>query len=208
MLFIFDMGGVVTDNVVVIPRIAEKLGITESDFYRFAKQSALPETIAAAKRGPNPYAEGGLADLQRGTLDEAQFWYNFEKVSGIAVPCDYWRFYFQPEKIAGTYQLIEALRKKYRVVAGTNTIRCHYDVHNERGDYACFDKVYASHLMGIIKPDAEFWHFILEMERTPPEQTVFFDDNEDNVRAALKLGIQAHLFTSSDEAASTVREWL
>jgi putative hydrolase of the HAD superfamily len=190
MLFIFDMGGVITDNVKTAPRIARKLGITVEEFFTFSPENAFD-------------------DLQDGKLDIGDFWRHFTCASGIDVPGDLWRFCFMPEKIPEMYDLVSRLRgKNHRVVCGTNTIPCHYDVHNERGDYACFDKVYASHLMRIIKPDPRFWQFILDMEEEIPENTIFFDDNSSNVSAALDLGIRSYLFTAPREAEAALKMWL
>jgi putative hydrolase of the HAD superfamily len=190
MLFIFDMGGVITGNVAAAPKIARLCGITVEEFFRFAPENAFD-------------------DLQDGKLSLDAFWQSFTDASGIQVPGDLWRFCFMPQKFPQMYTLLARLReRKHRVVCGTNTIPCHYEVHNERGDYACFDKVYASHLMKLIKPDPRFWQFILTMEEEVPENVFFIDDNKDNVLAAEKLGIRSHLFTSPDAAEEVLKQWL
>lgn len=62
------------------------------------------------------------------------------------------------------------------------------------GAYHSFDGVYASHLMGVAKPDPGFWLGILEAEQTEPGEAFFIDDMEENVRAATGIGIASHHF--------------
>ena len=65
--------------------------------------------------------------------------------------------------------------------------------------YEGFHAVYASHIIGQAKPDAEFWTEILAAEKVSPERTFFVDDMEANIEAARKLGITSWLFTGADE---------
>lgn len=212
MLFIFDMGGVVTDNVNILAALCAKLNISEKQFARFNAECDIPGNNRLSVQedsSASPYTGGALAALQSGTLSAADFWKSLAAYFRLPfIPPDYIRFCFQPVRNEPVYHLIERLRKNHRVVCGTNTLESHYQVHLERGDYTCFDKVYASHLMGCIKPQPAFWQFILEMEKTVPENAVFFDDNVDNVGAATALGIQAHLFTDADSAEHVCSPWL
>lgn len=182
-------------NAAVIPRIASRLGMSEADFFRGAGSDP-------AATHTSPYHLGDVAALMRGEMDSAQFWSSFTARTGVSVSGDPWHDFFEPVPDEETAALIRALRGGgSRVVCGTNTLDAHYRRHLERGDYALFDKVYASHLMGIIKPDAAFWRYILEKEETPPENAFFTDDFEENVRAAEKLGIRARLFVNAKDLA-------
>ncbi|MDR2134892.1 MAG: HAD family phosphatase [Treponema sp.] len=198
-LFIFDMGGVVANNVTIIPLMAESFGIGEADFFLGAGSDP-------AATHTSPYHLGDIAALMRGELSSAEFWENFSRRTGIAVRGDPWYDCFRPELNSDTAALVAGLRKKgRRVVCGTNTLEAHFRRHEERGDYRLFDRVYASHIMGIIKPDPAFWRFILKEEGAPPEETFFADDLAENVEAARKLGIGAHLFTGAGELAETLK---
>jgi len=63
--------------------------------------------------------------------------------------------------------------------------------------------VYASHLMGVSKPEPDFWLRILEAEGRTAEQAFFVDDFAENVDAARRLGIRSHRFT---DVETLVRE--
>jgi putative hydrolase of the HAD superfamily len=72
------------------------------------------------------------------------------------------------------------------------------------GQYAVFDKVYASHLMGLAKPDADFFTYILKAEGMKPEEVFFTDDLARNAEAAAGLGIASLAYTGAD----ALRVWL
>lgn len=56
---------------------------------------------------------------------------------------------------------------------------------------------YQDHL---IKPDPRIYQTLLKRYNLIPQETVFFDDNEDNVKGASDLGINAFLFHNYQEA--------
>jgi len=217
MLFIFDMGGVVSGNVQTIPMMANKLGISSEDFFR---NCGVPDGTPRESR----YDFGLLADIQAGKIASSTFWKRFRNNADNFIPDPYegsrhipkvirdenlWETCFQPEPIRITVEIIQALKKNgHRVVCGTNTLDAHYAVHKKNGDYAIFDAVYASHLMGVIKPHREFWDRILKKENANPGDAVFIDDNEPNVAAAAKTGIRAIHFTTGDKLASELAGYL
>jgi FMN phosphatase YigB (HAD superfamily) len=84
----------------------------------------------------------------------------------------------------------------HRVVCGSNTFERHYLYHLERGEYAVFDRVYASHLIKVAKPSPAFYRHILEAEGWAAAETYFVDDREANVASARGLGIHALLYES------------
>jgi len=58
------------------------------------------------------------------------------------------------------------------------------------------------------KPDpAAFRHCVLAM-RAAPEDFLFVDDREENVRAAQAIGMNGHVFTGPERLAATVDAWL
>ena len=197
MLFIFDMGGVVT-NTFLLTQLYKKLNITTEDFYKLCSSG-----------------EQDIWNLfQTGKINPQQFWAQFnervaaskdEKYKNVpVVENDLFRLYFHPSKNLKTVELIQQLKKKHRVVCGTNTIDSHWENHMERGDYAFFNQTYASNKIGCAKPDPHFFELILEAEQAAAEDTFFTDDRADNVAAAASLGIHAELFTS---AAELTEKW-
>ncbi|ADK80492.1 HAD family hydrolase [Sediminispirochaeta smaragdinae] len=176
MLIIFDMGNVVSSNVEVIPQIAEKTGIELADLRRVCGDE--------------------FWGLSTGRIDTREFWRIFTKHYGIEVKEDYLSTLFKPVVDASMVDVIDRLRRTgHRVVCGTNTIASHYEHHVKAGDYGVFDKVYASHIMGLAKPDPQFFRYILKKEGATAAETRFTDDLEENVKAAQGIGIRSHRFT-------------
>jgi putative hydrolase of the HAD superfamily len=177
MLFIFDMGGVLLKNVFELKTILVNHGC-ELDVAEL-------------------YRNDLMDDYSSGRIDESQYWEGFNRRFGTSIVPPQWGVYFQPRIDPDTLNLIKSLSKSHRVVCGTNTIDPHWRKSIERGDYLCFHKVYASHIMGVAKPDPRFWEIILEQEQFNPEETFFIDDFPENVAAARSLGIKGILFTDA-----------
>lgn len=195
MVFIFDMGGVMVDNVDLLALISKEVGLSAAQ-------------LTGGLDSDTPYAVGLLAQLQSGSIKEKQYWHEIEVLYNKKIATDYWKELFFPKRISTMYNIVNELRKKHRVVCGTNTIPVHYEVHMKNGDYSCFDKVYASHLMDCIKPNSEFWLKILESENVSAKDCVFVDDNFYNVEAAKKLGLNSYLYTNANEISTILEKWL
>ena len=192
MLFIFDMGGVVT-NTFKMDSIYQKLNISKNDFSEICK-----------KNNNDIWHK-----LETGIISVNQFWNEYNsRIQSIekAKPAetDLFRLFFHPSKNLQTIELIKSLKKNNRVVCGTNTIQSHWENHMERGDYAFFNQTYASNKIGCAKPDPLFFELILEAEETEAQNAFFTDDKEENVAAAASLGIHAELFTT---AAELTEKW-
>ena len=192
MLFIFDMGGVVT-NTFKMDSIYQKLNISKNDFFEICK-----------KNNNDIWHK-----LETGIISVNQFWNEYNsRIQSIekAKPAetDLFRLFFHPSKNLQTIELIKSLKKNNRVVCGTNTIQSHWENHMERGDYAFFNQTYASNKIGCAKPDSHFFELILEAEETEAQNAFFTDDKEENVAAAASLGIHAELFST---AAELTEKW-
>ncbi len=180
MHYIFDMGNVLSLNVDVVPAIAAELGIDAAE-------------IAA-------FSGNDFDELSVGAIDADRYWEAFNRRFGVRVREDLLITRFHPVLDQRVKNLILALKRGgSRVVCGTNTFEKHYLHHLRRGDYDVFDKVYASHLLGVAKPSPEFFLRILGEESWRPGEVVFVDDMPANVRAAADLGIHAVLYTACED---------
>ncbi len=174
-LYIFDMGGVVARNTDVFPKVVGYLDITREEFLRFAGED--------------------VEQLVNGRVSIDEFWGRFSRRYGTKVEEELFGTFFHSNLDQAVVDLIKQLKGSSRVVCGTNTIGPHYDYHLSRGHYDVFDAVFASHKIGLSKPDPEFYRYILENEGVRPENAFFVDDTEANVLSARKMGISVKLFT-------------
>ncbi len=186
-LFIFDMGGVMCTNTNVVESICKELNLNKREFFDFAK----PENFVK---------------IQAGKMSMKEFWQEFSESSELDVKEDYFETMFSPQRNEDMYQLVNQLKENHRVVAGTNTIDSHYKKHRNNGDYDIFEVVYPSNLMGVAKPNVDFYRIILEKESQQPEETVFIDDNIENIESAAKLGITAIHFTSYEDLKEKIKK--
>ncbi|MEM9141407.1 MAG: HAD family phosphatase [Bacteroidota bacterium] len=90
-----------------------------------------------------------------------------------------------------------ALKKTHRLFLLSNTNAMHIDQVQEimgRPDYnrfkGCFEQFYLSHEIGMRKPDAEIFQFVLSQNHLEPQETLFIDDTQENTQAAKQLGIR------------------
>ncbi len=216
MLFIFDMGGVVSGNVSTLPAMARLLGLTEGEFLQCSG-------VSPDERPETRYERGSIAQLQMGRIGSQEFWEAFldraaaaladgERVSRMRETIaqgDPWERVFSPVTQDRTVEAVTRLREAgHRVVCGTNTMTAHFGVHEKKGDYRPFERVYASHLMGVIKPDPQFWARILEAERAEARDTAFIDDNEVNVAAAHSLGLRSFRYVDAETLQRDLSPWL
>lgn len=144
--------------------------------------------------------------FERGELDEEEYWRLHEE-HGIAID----RAAFHRARRAGYHflpgmaELVEQLRGQVRCVVASN-----YPVwitELEAGLLAGrFDAVYASHHLGVRKPEAGFFRQLLRRTGTAPHELLFVDDRPGNVDAARRLGIEAHRFDGVCSLAGRLRE--
>ena len=210
MLFIFDMGGVVT-STFKMDSIYEKLNISKETFFELCKygDTNIWQELETGKILTIDFwnkFNSTIGNLQRSLLDGTYKLNTDINVHNIPnVTNDLFRLYFHPQLNTKTVELIKALRKKHRVVCGTNTIQSHWENHLERGDYSYFDQTYASNKIGAAKPDKYFFELIMEAEGYSPAETFFTDDKIENCNSAKSLGINTFLCTTPEDLYN---EWI
>lgn len=69
-----------------------------------------------------------------------------------------------------------------------------------------FDGIVVSGREKIRKPDAAFYHLLLDRYELDPSSTLFIDDNERNIRGAAACGIDGIHFTSAIQLKSELAE--
>lgn len=94
-------------------------------------------------------------------------------------------------------EFLQKLSKKYRLFLLSNTDAIHIETFEQENGvsfysdfYQCFEKVYFSFEMGMRKPDAEIYNYLIKKYELSPKRTLFVDDKRENTDAALLLGLQ------------------
>lgn len=89
------------------------------------------------------------------------------------------------------------LRPRLRVGALSNTWSFGRMLIERRGITKLFDLIVLSAEVGVKKPDRRIYEILLNRLGTLPDETVFIDDNPENVATALDLGIRGIQFHST-----------
>lgn len=193
MIFMFDMGGVVA-NSSSMKDICKELDVDEHDFLLFQLDS----------KERNTYQQ-----LSVGSITTEDYWKNFSTNSRKKIDLDYFMQFYNPVLNESVVHWIKKLKeKRYRVICGTNTIKSHFKVHHQLGNYINFDFVYSSHLMGVKKPNPVFYKKVIEAEGVLAKNIFFIDDDQDNIEAAKKIGMKTHLFTSNENLNNALAAYL
>jgi putative hydrolase of the HAD superfamily len=96
--------------------------------------------------------------------------------------------------------LLAELRKDYRVLMLSNTNIIHFEQvkktqfevdGHKMSDY--FDKCYLSYEIGLTKPYADIFEYMLRDAQILPQETLFIDDGEANIEMARSLGFATYL---------------
>jgi putative hydrolase of the HAD superfamily len=102
-------------------------------------------------------------------------------------------------------ELLEKLRKKYRLLLLSNSNPLHVEVSAVTAlegtgktirDY--FDKCYFSYEMGLTKPDPAIFEALLADAGVEATECLFLDDGPKNIEAAKTLGIQTYFVTQGE----------
>jgi epoxide hydrolase-like predicted phosphatase len=184
---IFDWGGVITD--LHTERTIQ--AFHELGFRQFS------ETVFR-KEGPNLFLR-----FETGKVDEAGFLNELKQYLNPGVTHDQIRNAWNAllgDLPAERWILLKSLKHMFRTFLLSNTNSLHIAYYSGRlenlygvyGYQHLFEKVYLSHLLGMRKPDREIYEYVLKDSRLEATETLFIDDNPDNIATAQALGIQCY----------------
>ncbi|MFB5082062.1 glucose-1-phosphatase [Enterobacter sp. 10-1] len=188
MLYIFDLGNVIVD--IDFNRV---LG-TWSDLSRIPlatlkQHFTMGEAFRQHERGEisdEAFAEAMCHEMNM-ALSYEQFSHGWQAVF-VAL---------RPEVIA----IMQKLREQgHRVVVLSNTNRLHTTFWPDEYPQvrAAADRIYLSQEMGMRKPEERIYQSVLQEEGFSAADTVFFDDNAENIAGANRLGITSILVTGKE----------
>lgn len=179
---IFDVGGVLHSNEMphVKSDIINTLGLSEEEFNN-------------AWRTTSPA-------LGNGEVTEEEFWQNFIKLvkpkghlpEGESLLVREYRKRVSPNR--EVLEVVKDLKNDITLVILSNSIDAHVSFLGEIGLFDDFDIKIFSNEVGISKPKQEIYMLTLEKIGSQPEETFFVDDNQENIEAAIKLGIHGILY--------------
>jgi len=103
-------------------------------------------------------------------------------------------------KIDGTTRIIESLKEKYNLILLSDHIKEWVDyILSTNKELEIFKHQYFSYEYGMLKNDKGTFKYILEKEQIIPSETIFIDDNKDNIEMANREGIQGIVFQNAKQ---------
>ena len=106
-------------------------------------------------------------------------------------------------------EYIEELKKKYQIALLSNfNAGLEKFLQDVFKMYHLFDVVVSSYNLKIKKPDSRIYEHTLEKLDVRPEEAVFIDDLEKNVKGAEAVGIKGIIFKSVDQCKSDLDKLL
>lgn len=178
---IFDLNGIFLQSPKLSDRFEKDFGIPVADF--------LPKLSEIMNKVRQPNADKAF-----------DYWQPVLQEWGVDLSeQEFWDYWFKAEN--QSEQMIqfarELRRKGIKVFILSNNFK-------ERAEYYghypwihdAVDKVYFSWQTGFVKPDPKAWELVLTENGLNPEECVYFDDQEKNLKAAENVGIKAFMFTN------------
>ena len=183
---LFDLGGVLYDiDIDPTVKAFESLGLRDFDkLYNLKEQTDLFDALETGKIGKQEF-ESSVAK-------------HFSQMPEPGKIGEAWQALLigMPEE---NITLLKNLRQYYRLYLLSNTNIYHLEFIDEqmRTGFGLaelrelFDKTYFSFEIGLRKPDLDYYEHVIRDASLRPENSLFIDDNEDNVKGARKAGLQA-----------------
>jgi 2-haloacid dehalogenase len=188
-LVLFDLGGVLIDWEP--RRLYRKIFTDEAAMEAFLGTVCTPAWNLELDRG-RPFAEGVAELVARHPEQRAEIEaYHTRWIEMIGGP------------IAPTVALLDRLKADgHWLQALTNWSAETFPLVREDPEYRFlenFRKIHVSGELGMIKPDADIFLYVLGNVGLPAERILFIDDSAKNIAAAEGLGFATHHFASAIE---------
>ncbi|PXX49159.1 MULTISPECIES: HAD family hydrolase [Aquitalea] len=177
-VLVFDLGGVLVDWNGIDPLMALSQGRLSREqarqFWLHTPEVALLDTGRAT---PGEFAALMADKLQLGISSAAMLQALDDWLQG---------------PFAGVHALLQQLGQRYRLAVLSNNNALHWGkIEREFDLLQHFEACFASHQIGLRKPDAAAYRHVQDALQVAAGQILFFDDNIECVQAARQAGWQA-----------------
>ncbi|MDD5292624.1 MAG: HAD family phosphatase [Candidatus Omnitrophica bacterium] len=183
---LFDLGKVLIDfdHNIAVGKIKRFCGMDEKSIY-------------------NLFFDSGITDkFERGVISPFDFFQEVKKM--LNADMEYkefvpiWNEIFTPHP--GMIEVIESLKDNYPLYLVSNINEMHFKYLEEKfsGYFKYFSYMFLSYELGLRKPDARIYEYIIDYIKLSPKNITYTDDRPELIEAARKSGIDAFVFESTD----------
>ena len=182
---ISDMGNVVLffDHMIFIRKIAEYTPYSPSEVLSILEENiSLIKNFSRGKLEPDGYVEE-MIRLLDAEVEEEKFITFYREIFSVN------------RNVLETLKKTKASSLSPQLVLLSNTDSLHFEYIREAfPEIFIFDEYVLSYETGSLKPETEIYKNALKQAGISPEEAVFIDDLEENVKAADKLGMKGILY--------------
>jgi len=186
---IFDLNGIFIRGPKLSDRFEKDFSIPVSQF--LPKLSEIMDKVRQPNSG-NSFQYWKPALEEWGVnLSEQEFW-------------DYW---FKAEKVSEEMvNFTKELKVKgIKIFVLSNNFKERAEYYNHYSwMHEVIDKAYFSWQSGFVKPNPQAWLQILAENNLKPEECLYFDDQEKNIKAADSVDIKSFMFMNEDDLKEKV----
>jgi putative hydrolase of the HAD superfamily len=190
---IFDLNGIFIQSPRLSDRVQKDFGVPSEMF--LPKLSEIMNKVRQPEAGSSfNYWEPVLKEWNI-NLSEQEFW-------------KYWFEVEEPsEKMVSFAKELKEKGIKIFILSNNFKERAEYYGHYP-WMHEVVDKAYFSWQTGFVKPNKKAWELILSENNLEPEECLYFDDQEKNIKASEQVGIKAFTFRSEEELEKVVNEYI
>lgn len=104
--------------------------------------------------------------------------------------------------------ILKRLKGRYKLILLSNTDVMHFTfIKKKFPEILIFDDYVLSYEVGAMKPDSRIYEEALRRTGFKPEECLFIDDLEENIKGAQKLGINVILMEPRTDLEAVLRGW-
>ena len=194
-VLVFDFGGVIIKSDKAL-------------FYDFIQQAFQVDDESLVKMREQ------FLSARSANIPENIFWRRLAQDMDISLP-ETWEAQYDAmvlhsfNEVPGMRDLIKSYKMQgFQVALFSNVQAYHAAFLRKLGYYDDFSPVILSYKIGYDKPSLEAYLTMLSQIKADPENCIFIDDKQENVDAALALGIDAILFLNLEQIKEELHQRL
>ncbi|HHF51435.1 MAG: HAD family phosphatase [Candidatus Aminicenantes bacterium] len=181
---ISDMGNVILpfDVSVFLERIAKYSSLEKEEIMSMpVLYDGLIESFGKGRISPNKYYKG-MKEIFKVDLKFKDF---------LDIYCDIFSL------DSSVLETLAKIKGKCKLILLSNTDTLHFNYIKKRfPEIFLFDEYILSYKVGSVKPEEKIFKIAIEKSETEPQNILFIDDMEENIRAAAKTGMKIVHFNS------------
>ena len=153
-----------------------------------------------------------LSQMEKGTISHQSFYDEIRTLSGEDLTDNEIKTAWNAlllDMPTHRIRTLEKLRSSYHIFLLSNTNSIHFDQYSKQlkdeFGYNSFDelfhKAWFSFQLGLTKPNEDIFYFVIDNYGFNPDETLFIDDLEANIQAAINVGMKGYHLKPGEEIA-------